>query len=347
MAPAPLPAPDEAVGLAAKVAFLGRPSSYPEPTARVEARETHMSWVFLTDRHAYKFKKPVRYPFLDFSTLERRRRNCEEEVRLNRRLAPDVYLGVVALAAAPGGQLALEGEGRPVEWLVKMRRLPDECLLDRAIAARCVPADRLACAAQRLAEFYRDAPPVACDAHAYCDRLRDGLEANCAALTQARYGLPAGRVQAVCIAQRRLLEQHATTIGARAAFVREAHGDLRPEHICLAPEPVIIDCLEFNRDFRLLDPLDELAFLALECERLGAAEIGTVFLDTYRRLAQDHAPALLVPFYQSAWAMLRARISAWHLDDPAVPDHAKWRVLAQDYLALAEARVARVQETPG
>jgi len=327
--------------LAAQIAFLSRPESYPDTTASVTVRETHMSWVFLTDRFAYKLKKPVRYPFLDLSTLERRRHNCEEEVRLNRRLAPDVYLGVVALVRDSAGRLMLEGAGETVEWLVKMRRLPDECMLDRAIAARSVPVDRLARGACLLLDFYGRTPVMALEAEAYRRRIGDRLETSCAALMQPQYGLPGARVQAVCAAQRAFIARHPDMIGARAARVCEAHGDLRPEHVCLLPEPVIIDCLEFNRDFRLLDPVDELSFLALECERLGDPGAGQVFLDTWSNATHDAPSGGLIAFYQSLWAMLRARLSAWHLDDPTVSARAKWIALSLDYLVLAETRVRR------
>jgi len=203
-----------------------------------------------------------------------------------------------------------------------------------------VPADLLARAAQRLADFYAAAARAAFEPDAYRDRLTERLETNCAVLSDRRYGLPAARVQAVCVAQRLMLARHAEMIAARGPHVRETHGDLRPEHICLAPIPMIIDCLEFNRDFRLLDPVDELAFLALECTRLGEPAAGQVFLDTYRLTTHDAPPLELVAFYQGLWAMLRARLSIWHLDDPEVRDRTKWPALALDYLALAE-RIAR------
>ena len=118
------------IPLETKVAFLRRAASFPEQTAQVEAVETHMSWVFLTERHAYKLKKPVRTPFLDFSSIASRRRHCEAEVSLNRRLARGVYLDTVRLAADPAGKLQLGGKARVVDWLVKMRRLPAPVRLD-------------------------------------------------------------------------------------------------------------------------------------------------------------------------------------------------------------------------
>src|SRR5262249_4067578 len=121
-----------------KIAFLSRPEAYPEPTRRVEMKETHMSWVFLTDTKAWKLKKPVRYDFLDFSTREARRRDCEEELRLNRRLAPDVYYGIAPLTIDPQGGMRLAGAGETIDWLVRMRRLPADRMLDWAIANQTV-----------------------------------------------------------------------------------------------------------------------------------------------------------------------------------------------------------------
>ena len=117
----------------AKVAFLMQPSAYPEPTPHVERVETHMSWVFLTDRHAYKLKKPVVYDYLDYGTLAARRRNCREELRLNRRLAPNVYLDILPLAQDEFGRLRLGGPGEVVDWLVVMRRLDHAFMLNRLI----------------------------------------------------------------------------------------------------------------------------------------------------------------------------------------------------------------------
>jgi aminoglycoside phosphotransferase family enzyme len=121
------------VMLESKVAFLRQPTSFQEPTYRVESIETHMSWVFLTDRHAYKLKKPVSYDFLDFSTIDARRFYCEEEVRLNARLAAEVYLGIVELTLNSLGHLQLDGAGAVIDWLIRMRRLPTRHMLDYAI----------------------------------------------------------------------------------------------------------------------------------------------------------------------------------------------------------------------
>jgi aminoglycoside phosphotransferase family enzyme len=332
------------LGIEAKVAFLGRPAAYAEAPARVEAVETHMSWVFLTDRLAYKLKKPVCYEFLDFRTLDSRRRNCEAEVRLNRRLAPTVYLGVVPLTFARREGLRLDGSGETVEWLVKMRRLPREAMLDRAIAEGQVAPAHLRSVGLLLARFYREAAPVAMTAAAYCHRFAAGIGENRRHLREPAYGLPAEAVEWVCDLQAGFVASRAPLLGQRAeaGHIVEAHGDLRPEHICLGEPPVIIDCLEFNRDLRLLDPVDELSFLALECERLGAAEIGDMMLGLYREATGDTPAEELIAFYKSYRACVRAKIAAWHLRDREVREPAKWPALARAYLERAVSHAARL-----
>src|SRR5512139_2663480 len=205
------------VDLAGKLEFLRRPQNYPDRPARVETIETHMSWVFLTERFAYKLKKPVRLAFLDFSTLAARKRACEESLRLNGRLAGDVYVGVVALRRNANGELSLDGDGEPVEWLEKMRRLPAQRMLDRAIAAGTVDADHVRRFSSVLAAFYRDraAEPIAPEV--YRARLRENVEDDHAALMEPTWQLPRARLIALRDAQRDALERHAAAFDARVA----------------------------------------------------------------------------------------------------------------------------------
>ena len=331
-------------GIEAKVEFLRRPAAYAEAAGHVDVVETHMSWVFLTDRFAYKLKKPVRYEFLDFRELAARRRNCEAEIRLNRRLAPTVYLGVLPLTFGRSEGLRLDGSGEAVDWLVKMRRLPREEMLDRAIAEGEIPRARLRNVGLLLASFYRDAAPVTMTAAAYCRRFAAGIAENRRHLQEPAYGLPTALVERVCDLQASFVASRSQVLGRRAedCHIVEAHGDLRPEHICLEDPPEIIDCLEFNRDLRLLDPADELAFLALECERLGAAPLGPLVLGVYREVTGDSPAAELVAFYKSYRACVRAKIAAWHLRDREVREPAKWPAVARTYLDLARSYAARL-----
>lgn len=334
------------VALDAKVAFLQRPDGYPDRPSAVTPVQTHMSWVFLTDHHAYKLKKPIRYDGLDFTTSALRRRNCEEEVRLNRRLAPDVYLGVVPLTRGPQGDLALNGRGEPVDWLVEMRRLPAEHMLDVILAESRAIAEEAAirAAASHLARFYIDAPAEAVSVSAYCKRLSDGVRRDLAELSQPRYGLPLRRITVLAEGQLAFVDEHAVVFEQRidAGRVVDGHGDLRPEHICVRPEPAIIDCLEFTKELRVVDPADELAFLSLECERLGDARAGQWFLETYRSVTSDEPPASLLHFYRVYRALRRATLAAWHLDDPSVTDPERFAARARHYLELVEPLTADV-----
>lgn len=156
-----------------KVDFLSQPTAYTERTRQVVTRETHMSWVFLTDRYAYKLKKPVRHDFLDYSSVEARGKSCEEEVRLNRRLAEPVYVGVVSLVINASGVLQLGGEGSVVDWLVKMQRLSEEHMLDHAIKHGIVSEVRLQPVVQHLVAFYQKQPPVPITLKQYAARLEE------------------------------------------------------------------------------------------------------------------------------------------------------------------------------
>ena len=327
-----------AIDLREKVASLARPEIYPERSASVEVVQTHMSCVFLTERHAWKLKKPVRLDYLDFSTLEARRLDCEEELRLNRRLAPDVYLDVVPLTVAGPGKLRLGGDGEVVEWLVKMRRLPRRQMLDHAIREGDVDRHDVRRFALVLADFYRHAEAVEIAPSDYRSRFEQGIRANQEALSAPQFGLPAGLVQSVTAGQLAMLDTAAALIEKPVMRRRvvEGHGDLRPEHVCIGPQPLFIDCLEFNRDWRLLDPADELAGLAMECRLAGAAWIGEAVFDTYREASGDDPPPVLLDFYKAFRAGVRAKLSARHLRDHLDPaDQGRWLARAERYLELA------------
>lgn len=323
----------------AAVAFLSRPEAYPERPRAVDVIETHLSWVFLTDTRAYKLKKAATHDGLDLRTLESRRWNGQEEVRLNRRLAPDVYLGTTPLMRGPTGGLHVGeggGEGEPVDWLVVMRRLPADCMLDRQIAAGRVDEGQVRLLAHRLARFYASAPRAARTGPEHRRLLEEGVRGDRRELSDRSYGLDLTKVARVADALLGTLARSPGRFDERAAagHLVEGHGDLRPEHICLGPEPVVIDCLEFSRELRLVDPADELAFLALECERLGAPHVGRWVIDEYERCSGDRPPPDLLRFYRGYRACRRATLAVWHLRDRR-PDGARWRARAERYLDLA------------
>lgn len=329
--------------LAAKVDFLSRPASYDPPPSQVDIRETHMSWVFLAGDRVYKLKKPVRFPYLDFSTLDRRETACRAELRLNRRLAPDVYLDVVPLTD-DGGSLRIGGEGAPVDWLVRMKRLDERLMLDHLIETGALTIAQLERLAATLDRFYRVASPVTLPAQAYLADWWQSLAYNRRVLLDPDLNMPAGLVRRVDLAQRRFLRGHGALIAARLRHRRivDGHGDLRPEHIWLDDRVRIIDCIEFNARLRVVDPFDEIAFLGLECERLGAAWAGAWLEQRMKRCLRDGPAEALFTFYRCHRATLRARLAIAHLLEPHPRTPDKWPRLARNYLALADAAGRRL-----
>jgi aminoglycoside phosphotransferase family enzyme len=318
-----------------KAAFLGSPQAYPNGVRFVESKQTHMSWVFLTETHAWKLKKPVRYDYLDFSSVEARRKNCEQELMLNRRLAASVYLRVVPLTLVEG-QLRIGGEVAVVDWLVQMRRLPADRMLDWMIAAHTWSDDDLQRVGRLLASFYRTSLPLETSGESYRKRLFDEFHSCCIELERAEYRLPPELVKPIVADGSDFIQQRLDLLDERVerGKIVDGHGDLRAEHICLEPQPVIIDCLEFNASLRVLDCVSELAFLKLECERLGAPEVGERILDVYRLETGDTPRQEILEFYRIFHAAVRAKLALWHLRD--APDNSrKWIERARTYLRLA------------
>ncbi len=329
--------------LADKVAFLSRPRNYPEPTGTVEPVETHRSWVFLTEQYAYKLKKPVVEELIELRSIEARRANCIEELRVNRRFDPDLYLDMVALTRLPSGALSVGGQGEPCDWLVRMRRLPADRMLDRLIAEGLFRASDLVPVVKLLCSVYRQSP-ASLSEEQYPRRLRRATLANRRELCLPEFGLSIEVIEDVCDRQLRFLDRASCfDERVRAKRIVDGHGDLRPEHICLDEAPRIIDALEFSTKLRTLDAVDEIGFLALECERLGAPQARRVLLDTYRREMDDAPPDALVHFYQSFRACVRARLAIRHLLDPTSRDPQRWPARARRYLELASRHVARCE----
>ncbi|MEY9121184.1 hypothetical protein [Bradyrhizobium yuanmingense] len=335
---------DSISALARKVAFLSQPGSYSPEPGYVQARETHMSWVFMNGARVYKLKKPVHFPYLDFSTLARRKAACLAEASLNRRLARDVYLGVVPLTETASGY-AIGGSGPVADWLVVMRRLNEDQTLEamlRSGEARSADAERIAAV---LARFYSHAARVLIAPETYLASLYEAAVLDWQVLLNQRFGLPRGSILHVASAQRRFLKHSAPILIDRASrrLLVDGHGDLRPEHIWLTLPHPIIDCLEFNSRLRASDALDEIAFLHLECERLGGRWFGDAIRRRLARTLHDDPASGLFLFYRVGRAMLRARLSIAHLFDahPRTPE--KWPRLARAYLALAEADARQLE----
>lgn len=335
---------DSISALARKVAFLNRPESYTPVPDRIQTRETHMSWVFMNGARVYKLKKPVRFPYLDFSTPARRRMACLAEAALNRRLAPDVYLGVVPLTETASGY-AIDGPGPVADWLVVMRRLSEDETLDARLrigSARRTDAEQLAVV---LARFYSHAARILIAPETYLASLHEAAVLDWQILLNPRFDLPCGKILRIASVQKRFLKERASMLIDRVSrrLIVDGHGDLRPEHLWLTPPHPIIDCLEFNARLRASDALDEIAFLHLECERLGGRRFGDAIRQRLARVLHDAPASGVFLFYRLGRAMLRARLSIAHLFDahPRTPE--KWPRLAQTYLTLAASDAKRLE----
>jgi aminoglycoside phosphotransferase family enzyme/predicted kinase len=307
---------------------LSRPEAYPCPVAAVEVRHTHISVVFLAGDRAFKVKKPVALGFLDFSTLDRRRHFCEEEVRLNRRLAPSVYRGVVPITCA-GDRVRLGGQGEVVEWAVEMERLPDEAQLEQHMLRGAAGAARLADLGRRLASFHAGAdrgPPIAACGRfeAVATNTRDNFLPSAAHIGVILSRAVHERLREL---NERALERLRPLIESRATrgMPCDTHGDLHLEHVYLFPERpppddlLIIDCIEFNERFRFADPIADMAFLFMDLLFHGRADLAGAFRDAYFQAAGDDEGRALLPFYTAYRAAVRGKVEGIEWSEAEVP----------------------------
>jgi aminoglycoside phosphotransferase family enzyme/predicted kinase len=307
---------------------LTDPAAYPHPVEAVDVRQTHISAVFLAGEFVYKVKKPVRLGFLDFSTLDRRHHFCDEEVRLNRRLAPDVYLGVVPVTASANGP-RFEGDGEPVEWAVKMRRLPEQATLHAALRRGEATPKLMRSLAGLLARFHAAAAGGDRVAAFGCWEVVAGNARDNFTGSRAQVGpvvAPAvfDRARALTDAA---LEQLRPVIEGRSArrVPRDTHGDLRLDHVYLFPDRpppgdvVVIDCVEFNERFRFADPVADAAFLAMDLAADGRRDLARAFTEAYVEASGDTEGAGLFPFYVAYRAAVRAKVAGIKGLEPEVP----------------------------
>ena len=338
---------------------MGTPGAYPGGAGTVEVRQTHISVVFLTERHAYKVKKPLKLDFVDYGSLERRRFFCEEEVRLNRRLARGVYLGVVPVSRREGGRLEVEGTGQVVEWAVKMKRLPEEATLLWACEHDRLEADALTEVAGRLARFHAGAergPSIAGFGRfeVISRNARENLER---AQVEVGRTISQAVYERLVAATERALEEHEACFEARAerGVPRDTHGDLRLEHVYLFPEEeeedriTIVDCVEFNERFRYADPVADASFLSMDLAVRGRRDLAGAFARAYAESSGDEEGLSLWAFYTSYRAAVRAKVASLLLEEPELPEAqrtaAVGKARARWLLALGEVEGPR--ERPG
>jgi aminoglycoside phosphotransferase family enzyme/predicted kinase len=299
------------------VEHLRHPEAYPWRPSAVELIETHISWVFLAGDRVVKIKRPVAYDFVDHTTLAARRQSCVDEVRLNRRLTSGMYLDVVPIVH-DGTRYRVNGPGTPVEWATLMRRLPAERMLDTLIEAGITPADladRLAC---RLIPFHRDAATpcgstpagsAASLAAVLLDNLDELRPFTGSLLAPQQFALVDASMRVFLHRRQLLLEQRIAD-----GWVREGHGDLRTEHICIESDGQmqIFDCIEFNEALRCADVASDIAFLLMDLTRLGMGTVAAALAERYRDAGIDLPPSLL-NLYRAHRALVRAKVDCLSL----------------------------------
>jgi aminoglycoside phosphotransferase family enzyme/predicted kinase len=315
--------------LARLIDDLSDPAAYPDPVKTVEVRQTHISAVFLADDFVYKVKKPVNYGFVDFGSVAKRRHYCEEEVRLNRRLAPQVYLGVVPVTRRDT-RVELEGKGEVIDWAVKMRRLPDEATLQALLQQGQVCVEVVQRLAHRIATFHAQAeagPRIA----------EYGRFAVVAGNARENFEQSAGHVGSTVshpVFERALalteetLARHQPLIDRRAQnnIPRDTHGDLRLSHVYHFPnrqppdDLVVIDCIEFNARFRFADPVSDMAFLFMGLAYQGHRDLAHAFAEAYFSTSQDNEGRVLLSFYTSYRAAVRGKVEGLKLTRPEMPE---------------------------
>jgi len=321
------------------------PKAYPETLPQgIELVQTQMSFVFLTDDYVYKVKKPVNLGYLDYTSLDRRRFYCHREVELNRRLCPDTYLGVVPITRDKGDTF-VEGQGEVIEYAVKMRRLPQEAMMDVLLANNQVSPQMVTSLAQKLVEFHQRAETnVNISAFGDLDAITKNTEENFTqtveyigrTISQAKYRHIKDYTDSFIEKNTPLFHKRITD-----GRIRDCHGDLHAAHICFTNGICIYDCIEFNDRFRYCDVASEVAFLAMDLDHYGRADLSQSFVNAYVAQSRDEELLRLLNFYKCYRAYVRGKVESFKLDDPYIPEEEKARVLAvaKSYFDLAQSYV--------
>ncbi len=327
------------------------PGAYDEPTASVALIQTHVSFLFLTDTFVYKIKKPVDFGFLNFITLDRRRFYCEEELRLNRRLCPDLYLGVVEVRESPAGA-CLFGTGEVIDYAVKMKRLPAGRMLDTLLEQDLVGDGDIRSIARVIGEFHLSAERSReIDSYGSVEVVRRNWSENFSQMesflsrTLSEADLNFIREWVECF-----LEEHGDLFAERVAggFIRDCDGDIHSGNICLADQVYIFDCIEFNARFRFSDTAADVAFLLMDLEYRNRRDLAEVLLQEYCAVTGDSGMPQMLDFYRVYRAFVRGKVESFRLDDPQIDDREKEfaRKSARRHFRLARGFISRRSLTP-
>jgi aminoglycoside phosphotransferase family enzyme/predicted kinase len=307
------------VGLPGLIETLLEPGAYPERPEKVTLVQTHISYLFFTPTHVYKVKKPVDFGFLDFSTLEKRLHFCREEVRLNRRLAPGVYLDVVSITSDKEG-ISIGGGGEVIEYAVKMKRLPEETMLEEMLKTETVTSEIIERVAEAVASFHKKAESNAeISSFGRPEMVKNNTDENFAqtrnyigrTITKKQYGdIKAYTDEFLGSRKAAFIER------VEKGFIKDCHGDIHSEHVSISDGIQIYDCIEFNERFRYSDTVADAAFLSMDLDFHNRHDLTRPFDDTYFSSTGDSAGRMLLDFYKCYRAFVRGKVEGFRLMEP-------------------------------
>lgn len=325
---------------------LLKPTAYPDPTTKVDLIQTHVSFLFLTDSYVYKIKKPVDFGFLNFTTLDRRRFYCNEEVRLNLRLCPDMYLGVVEVKESTAGA-TISGDGSIIDYAVKMKRLPEERMLDHLLADNLVTKVDIQRIARTIAEFHNHAVQGdEIDSYGTIESIRRNWEESFQQVGEfINLTLTSHDLRIIRDWVETFLNENIDIFAKRVSggHIRDCDGDIHLENICLTDQVYIFDCIEFNNRFRYSDTAADIAFFLMDLDFHQKSFFRNVFLDEYIMVSGDREATLLLDFYMVYRAVVRGKVECLKLNDQHIPDDEKQfaRDKASRYFRLARGYILR------
>ena len=321
------------------------PKIYPDTPPEVELVQTQISYVLLAGGYVYKIKKPVDFGFLDYSTLEKRLFYCNKEIELNRRLCPDAYLGVVPVTAE-NGNFSIDGGGEITEYAVKMRRLPEEAMMNVLLTNNRVSPEMINRVAQRLVEFHQSAETGdAINAFGSLDTITETTVTENFGQTAKFVGTVISREKYRYLKDftSNFLKNNTPVFRQRVADgrIRDCHGDLHAAHICFTDGICIYDCIEFIDRLRYTDVAAEVAFLAMDLDHYGRADLSETFVAAYVEKSGDADLMNLLSFYKCYRAYVRGKVGCFQYDDPYIPQEEKDKILAntRSYFELAESYI--------
>jgi len=319
---------------------LLNPEIYPDHPRTIKFIETHISLLFLTGNHVYKLKKPVDFGFLDFTSLEKRKYFCEQEVKLNRRLSPDIYLGVVRITKE-GNKIFLDGRGELVEYAVKMKQIPEEFLMDKLLEKKQVTSRMIEAVSEKLVKFYFTAEiNDLIKSFAKPERVKQDTDENFeqtekyidVTIPREVYEEVKNRTNEYFRTRENIFQERIAT-----DRIRDCHGDLRLEHIFWGEELSIFDCIEFNERFRYTDIAADIGFLAMDLDYHGRQDLSGHLIRAFIGESGDHELMEVLDFYKCYRAYVRGKVESFRLDDFHIPEEEKKEALkrAQKYFNLA------------